>query len=133
MLHGFEKQTAPLSKKEKILLPFLIDELKDKHGVAKAITGDALCNKLTDHAAKFSKPIIVSGARLRKMIHYIRTNGLLIGLVASSYGYYITQEPQEIKNYISSLESREAAIRRLRIYVERYYKIPQKQIAPTLF
>lgn len=124
MLHGFEKQTAPLTTEEKILVPILIDLLKDKNGVDRAIISDDLCALLSPYAKVFAKPIEVSGARLRKMIHYIRTNGLIIGLIASSKGYYITNDPEEIKDYISSLEGREKAIRRLRIYVERYYRTP---------
>lgn len=124
MLHGFKKQTAPLTTEEKILVPILIDILKDKHGIDKAIISDELCQLLSPYTKIFAKPIEIGGARLRKMINYIRMNDLLIGLVASNKGYYITHKPEEIKAYISSLSGRERAIRRLRIHVERYYRTP---------
>ncbi len=137
MLHGFEKQTAPLTTEEKILVPLLIDMLKDKQGANKAIISDDLCAMLKFYANSFTKPIEISGARLRKMINYVRTHGLLIGLVASSKGYYITTDPEEIQAYLSSLAGREMAIRRLRIRVERYYRHPpttaETQVQLNLF
>ena len=137
MLHGFEKQTAPLTTEEKTLVPILIDVLKDRQGIDKAIISDDLCPILNFYANSFTKPIEISGARLRKMINYIRTNGLLIGLVASSKGYYITLDPAAIQAYLSSLAGREMAIRRLRIRVERYYRHPpiatEKQVQLNLF
>ncbi|HPI00341.1 MAG TPA: hypothetical protein PK772_08425 [Chitinophagaceae bacterium] len=137
MLLGFEKQTAPLTKAEKILVPVLIDILKDRQGINKAIISEDLCAILQPHTTCFTKPIEVSGARLRKMIRYIRTNGLLIGLVGSKKGYYLTLDPTTIQDYLSSLTGREMAIRRLRIRVERHYRQPpiatEKQVQLTLF
>lgn len=137
MLHGFEKQTAPLTTEEKILVPILIDMLKDRKGADKAIISDELCAMLKFHTTTFIKQIEIGGARLRKMINYIRTHGLLIGLVASSKGYYITTDPEEIQAYLLSLVGRERSIRRMRIQVERFYRHPptndETQIQLNLF
>lgn len=124
MLHGFEKQTAPLTAEEKILVPILIDILQYHQGIEKAIISKDICTLLLPHTKTFGKPITIGGGRLRKMINYIRIHGLLIGLVASNRGYYITHKPQELNMYIRSLMGREAAIRNLRLHIKNYLRTP---------
>jgi len=52
---------------------------------------------------KFSEP------RLRKCSNYIRTNGIL-PLIATSQGYYVSYDKQEINSQIQSLVERANSI-----------------------
>ena len=61
----------------------------------------------------------VDEARIRKIINHIRINGMVIGLIATSDGYYIAQTQSEIDNYLQSLKGRENAIKAVRVSLER--------------
>ncbi len=124
MVHGFEKQTAPLTAEEKILVPILIDILQYHQGIEKATISKDICTLRLSRTKTFGKPITIGGGRLRKMINYIRIHGLLIGLVASNRGHYITHKPQELNRYIRSLMGREAAIRNLHLHMKNYLRTP---------
>ena len=54
--------------------------------------------------------VVGGSARIRKLINHIRVNGLVECLMATSNGYYITEDPWEMKRYIESLQGREDAI-----------------------
>jgi hypothetical protein len=54
----------------------------------------------------------VGSARLRKLISYIDTHGLLPELVANEKGYYLATTVKEVQDYISSLEGRVAIIQK---------------------
>lgn len=109
MINGFEEQTSPLSEYERdVLLPLVVRGLRLKVGRENAVTNKEMCAGLGRHGYE------VSGARIRKLIHHIRTEGLVIGLVATSGGYYVATEKDEIVSYVRSLEGRETAIRRVR-------------------
>lgn len=56
----------------------------------------------------------VSSVRIRKVINYIRVNMLIKNLLAGSKGYYVSEDPKEIKDYIRSLDGRIEAIRKVR-------------------
>lgn len=52
----------------------------------------------------------ISGSRLRKLCNFIRTRGM-IPLIATSKGYYCSNDPDEISKQIQSLNERADAIR----------------------
>lgn len=54
-------------------------------------------------------PLKFTESRLRKMCNYIRTHGLL-PLIATSRGYYVSHDKQEIKSEIQSLLERANSI-----------------------
>lgn len=114
MLEGFEDITHDLTDDEAKLVPYFIAGLKTNVGKANAITS----NKIIEILQKDG----LTGARVRKIINYIRVNYLLPGLIATSKGYYISTDPQEIKEYIASLGHREAAISSVRKCMEEYLK-----------
>lgn len=115
MLPGFEEITSELTAYEKeTLLPKMIRGLSTKIGKVNAVTN------LQIVTAMKSKGYKISGVRVRKLVNYIRNNGEILGLVASSLGYYITDDPEDVKRYIESLEGRESEIRRVKQRMQKY-------------
>lgn len=122
MLEGFGDITYELTEQEAELVPIFISGLKNKVGKQNAVTSSHIINKLQEKGHK------VNGARVRKIINHIRTAYLLPGLIATSKGYYISNDPEEIKQYIASLGHREAAISFVRNKMEEYLKQLQNKI-----
>lgn len=108
----FEPQTAKLTDYERELVPVLVKCLENKVGKNKAVKNSYMVAKLREHGLLTSEP------RIRKMLNYIRTKGLVECLVASSQGYYISTDIQELDDYIDSLRGREDAIREVRLALE---------------
>jgi hypothetical protein len=121
MLKGFEKETADLTADEMKIIPMLVTTLKYTVGAKAAITNKNLRSWLASCTDEKQKPIIVSDSRIRKMINYIRMHDLVPGLIATSKGYYVSENPKEIKDYIESLKGREDSIRGIRIRTQIYY------------
>ena len=61
------------------------------------------------------------GGRFRSMINHIRINGIIPGLIAGNSGYFISNDPEQIKDYITTLFSREKEIKRVRQSLSKYY------------
>lgn len=104
MITNFETQTHELTKEELILVSPFVNGLKSKIGKDNAIT-----NKQMREAFKNSekwKHINIHDARIRKIINFIRTEGLVKRLCASSSGYYIAENDQEFREYLQSLQER---------------------------
>lgn len=113
MIKGFIEQTKPLTAYERdTLLPIIIQGIQAKVGKEKAITNHEICKALRNQGHKISNP------RLRKIINHIRTNNLVIGLIATSDGYYIAENKGELLTYLESLKGRENAIRVVRLSLE---------------
>jgi menaquinone-dependent protoporphyrinogen IX oxidase len=104
MINGFEDETGPLSDYELDLVPVIVKGLSVRYGKEKAITNKQMVKALKSADWK------VSGARIRKIINHIRTTGQLQLLVASSKGYYLATEPEEVEKYVESLRQRASAI-----------------------
>lgn len=106
MINGFEEFTEQLNDYEKdILLPIIIRGLKTKIGVNKAIT-----NKRIIEALKYAGYKGLHGSRIRKIINYIRIQGLINNLVASSKGYWIEDDIEIRKRYVAGVKSRAKAM-----------------------
>lgn len=115
-MKNFEHYTEKLTDKEKeILVPWFVKGLAAKVGKEKIIS-----NPQIRAGMKSSLGIDVAEVQVRKIVAYIRDNDLLPGLVATQRGYYVTKNPEEVKEYIKSLESREAGFKRARLSMERY-------------
>lgn len=100
-LINFEEITYELDEYEiKNLLPLVICGINTKNGKDKAITGSKIIQKLKERNLK------INGARLRKIIQYIRLNNLVFHLVSSKKGYYVATTAEEILNYMLSLRQR---------------------------
>lgn len=111
MIENFEEYTHDLTEYELQLVPKFVNSFQNKIGKENAVTAKTIEAKMK-----------VSGPRIRKIINYIRNRGLVEGLVASSSGYYITNDIEEVKKYIESLDGREQAIRVVREGMEAYLR-----------
>jgi len=109
MINGFGDLTYKLTNYEKIkLLPRMIEGLRKRHGKDDAATNKKIVSQLRSEGYK------ISDVRVRKIINYIRINGLVKALVASSKGYYVATDVNDIETYIQSLRQREDAIAAMR-------------------
>jgi uncharacterized protein (UPF0297 family) len=105
MIQGFEDQTEELIQYEiEVLVPLMVKGLSTKIGQDNAITNSKIRSRLKD------KEMNISDARIRKIINYIRVNKLIINLLATSKGYFISNDPAEITRYKESLVARANSI-----------------------
>jgi hypothetical protein len=104
MINGFENETGDLNEFELGLVPGFVKGFNTKQGKNNAITSKEIIRKYSDHGIK------LTGARIRKIVNHIRTNGLVKNLIASSAGYYISNDPDELEAYKQSLIQRANAI-----------------------
>ena len=114
MINGFDEETAPLTEKEASLLPFVIALLETHKGKEKAITSKTISYNIL--VQKYEK---VDGPRIRKIINHIRQNGLVSCLVATSSGYYVAENEQELIDYEESLNGRATAIWQIRSHIQK--------------
>ena len=98
MINDFEKITYELTDSELELVPIIIKGLSMRKGKDMAVSGTIICEKMN-----------IKGARLRKIINYIRVNNLLYGLCSCGKGYYIAKDLGEIEGCIISLRQRVAS------------------------
>ena len=105
MITNFSEQTHELNKYElEVLQPIIVQGLKNKIGKDKAVTNKHICKALKSFGHK------ITDSRLRKIIHNIRANDLVPLLIATSKGYYVSNDTQEVQEYITSLQERANSI-----------------------
>jgi hypothetical protein len=106
MITNFENETCPLSDDEKQFVPLIIQGLSTKTK-DNPIKSDSICEKLND---KYNYGCKMTGARLRKITNFIRSEGIL-PVIATSNGYYCSYDKKEIEDQIKSLYERAEAIK----------------------
>lgn len=132
MIKGFSNETSPLNDYElRVLLPVILAGLKDKQGKRNAVTNGYIIGRLKQKGYRIDAP------RLRKVINHIRTNDLIPGLIATSEGYFLAEDEQELMDYEDSLRGREEAIKAVRLAIARqrrmlYTEAQQRVIQQTL-
>jgi hypothetical protein len=105
-IKNFEEHTHDLTSTEmEIIVPAIIKGLNTKIGKENAIT-----NKQMVEGLYAVKRVRTTGPRIRKMINHIRLSGKIERLVATSKGYYISNDPEELKDYVESLHQRAESI-----------------------
>ena len=104
MIKNFGEITSELSDIEKKCLPAVI-EILNKSSKNYIIDNDTIRKYVMDN-----KMVPLYPARLRKLISFIRTAGILPRLLANSKGYYQSDDFDAITDYIESLNERIAAI-----------------------
>lgn len=117
MISGFDVETKPLDDFERItVLPRVIAgfHLLAKSGLS--VTSTAIIRKLSKEG------ITITGPRLRKVINHIRTNDLVIGVVADGEGYRVVSTPEAMLEYLDSLDGRIESIRHMRDSLYRQYQ-----------
>jgi len=114
MINKFENETAPLNKIELSAAAIIASALYKFHiGEEKAVNAQHICNSLAERFPQYrttKQTPYLTGARIRKIINHIRINNLCPNVVASSKGYYVSNNAQELQEYVQSLRQRAAAI-----------------------
>lgn len=100
MIQGFETQTHDLTEIELRLIPGFIAGLRKRTSADKAVTAAEITASYKKNGFK------LSGPRVRKIIHHIRTTRKDFVVVASSKGYWVTTNPDDIWPQIASLTHR---------------------------
>lgn len=115
MIKGFEKQTIELNDHELNVVSILVDRFSKKPGYKNIVTNNQIIEGL-----RMKHGIEIKDSRVRKVIQYIRVNNLIPGLIATSKGYYSTDDIEELESWIESMVQRENAIRETRLAIENH-------------
>ncbi|MCK4822291.1 hypothetical protein KA005_41395 [bacterium] len=106
MLTSFESITQDITEKERTeILPLVVTLLQNSQGKEKAVKNWQIEAMLRDFEG-----IYISSVKIRKLIHVIHVEGLVKRLMATSKGYFVTNDIEEYKKYIESREQRERNI-----------------------
>jgi hypothetical protein len=108
MITNFETITADLTEKQLLMVPYLVGGFKNhlKGNPIKAPEIVDQCNtffKAKEMDLHMTEPV------LRKCVNYIRLNAM-IPLIATSEGYYVSWDKEDIRNQIKSLRERANSI-----------------------
>lgn len=115
MIIGFEDLTYDLTEiEQQVLLPIIIRGLLKKNGKEHAVTNKSIVAGMEKRGYK------ITDIRVRKIINYIRVKNLIPGLLASSKGYYVSTDPQEVAKYIQSLRERNNQVERIIEVMQQY-------------
>ncbi len=109
MINNFEEYTFELTNEERYVVETIVKRFNTLKGKRNIVTGEQIRIGIKNHLQ-----IDFTDSRIRKMIQYIRLNNMVMGLVASSKGYYVAETIDEIQQWVDSLKSRENAIREIR-------------------
>ena len=113
MIRRFYDETDRLSSyEEEYVLPEIVKILETCQGEDQALTNKQI-------AERYGIPGHEMGVRVRKVINFIRNNGIIPCLIASNKGYYIATDAKEITDYEESLRGRESAIRKIRLSIHK--------------
>lgn len=108
MITNFELITKDLTREEMSFVEPLIELLK-KYSKENPIKAPSILKHFNGKKDLFSLDDKFSGARLRKLINAIRSNAVA-PIIATSSGYYLSEDRTEIEKQIISLEERAFAI-----------------------
>ena len=126
-----EKTSSSLSKYDQnVLLPILMKGLEMKKGKENAVTGKGIVYCLRNAG------LSIDERRVCRLINHMRTNDLVVGLMASNRGYYITSNEEELIDYEKILLRREAALKNVRMSMQRQRRsmfVPDREKQPQLF
>ena len=103
MIDNFEELTYELTECEIKILPLLISGFKN-YTIHNPIKEPDIVKRFNER-----NQVKLSGVRLRKLVNYIRSNGLL-PLIATSKGYYVSYDRDVINSQIKSLNQRAQSI-----------------------
>lgn len=126
MINNFEEYTFELTNEEKFVVQTIVKRFNTLKGKRNIVTGEQIRIGI-----KNNLQIDFTDSRIRKMIQYIRLNNMVLGLVASSKGYYVAETIDEIQQWVDSLKSRENAIREIREMAEKQIAEMKSQYKQT--
>ena len=102
MITNFETITEELTDEEKKIIPLLIKGFP-KYTKDNPIKAPEVIRRFNEKGYKLQEP------RLRKMVNFIRSKGIL-PLMGTSKGYYVSYDKNEINLQIKSLRERADSI-----------------------
>tara|TARA_R110000772_G_scaffold36091_4_gene86597 strand:+ start:3474 stop:3839 length:366 start_codon:yes stop_codon:yes gene_type:complete len=105
---NFEDHTNELNDRELEILPLVIHSFR-KYEKDNPIKSEDIVKKMNIYLFERDFKIKMTGARLRKMVNYIRSNSL-IPLIATSKGYFTSNNKKDIQDQIISLMERARSI-----------------------
>lgn len=117
MVTNFENITHALTAEEEKLIPLLMNGLCTKTK-DNPIKGPEIISKMNAYAEGKGLPALTE-PRLRKCINHIRSNSLL-PIIATSKGYYVSDDPAEIRDQVNSLRERAESILRSAAGLEKF-------------
>lgn len=126
MINNFEDYTFEITNEERFVVDVIVKRFNTLRGKRNIATGEQIRNGIKTHLN-----IDFAESRIRKMIQYIRLNNLVLGLVATSRGYYVAESIDEIQQWVDSLISRENAIREIREKAEKQIELMKTQHIQT--
>lgn len=108
MITNFENITHELNDQELALVPIIAKSF-EKYTKANPIKAPEIVKRFnqSDIAKQYIK---LTEPRLRKICNYIRSNAM-IPLIATSSGYFVSNDKEEIEKQIKSLVERSNSIR----------------------
>ena len=108
MIINFENFTHELTEKECKAVPRIIQ------GIVRCV-GEKNAVKASQMSAKLAKDGYgkITGPRIRKIMNFIRSEGIIRNIVATSKGYFIATKQEELDSYRESVEQRAKAMLRL--------------------
>jgi len=107
MITNFEEITKEMTQDEKKLVPLIIRGLSTRTK-ENPIKGAEIVSAINENKARYQIKIF-SEPRLRKIINFIRSEGIL-PVMGTSNGYYCTKDRAELQSQIDSLTQRAEAI-----------------------
>ena len=110
MITGFEEHTSELTAEEMEILNIVIHGFR-QYKKNNPIKSELIVTRMNQYLQNNGYKIKMNGPRLRKMVNYIRSNGL-IPLIATSHGYFTSDCTETIAEQIKSLQERANSIQR---------------------
>ena len=118
MITNFEKITAELNDKELAIVPSIMKGFL-QYTKENPIKAPVIVSRYNSNVLKGG--IKLTEPRLRKIVNHIRSLGLL-PLIATSSGYYVSYDKEEIKLQILSLKERANSIMNCAVGLENFLK-----------
>ena len=115
---NFEEFTHELTNEEMEILPIVVHGFRN-YKKENPIKAQLIVDRMNEYLLARGFKTRMSQPRLRKMVNYIRTNGLL-PLIATSNGYFTTDCKETIQDQIKSLQERANSIKRCASGLEKF-------------
>jgi hypothetical protein len=107
---NFEEFTHELSNEEMDILPIVVHGFRN-YKKTNPIKAELIVTRMNEYLNTKGYKTKMTQPRLRKMVNYIRTNGI-IPLIATSHGYFTSDCKLTIQEQIKSLQERANSIQR---------------------
>lgn len=118
MITNFEDYSGELSPEEIQIIPIVIHGFR-KYDKDNPIKSRVIVERMNKYLLERGFKIRMTGARLRKIVNYIRSNSL-IPLIATSKGYFVSKNKSDILDQIKSLKERARSIERCAKGLEKF-------------